>query len=224
MNVKEEIARKTKVNNSAVEQLPVFGIFMVSLVLFAGILFFGTSKTGFKTTTVLSANNVELPKNQSSAIMFGDSEKNSRNDAGTFAQITKIEASVHQFQCPELEENKLNVKLAEKNRRINQLILASAYHPTLQAEPNGYGFTIKWAKENAPCCFFLRQNAYLIEVAKKKNQEICAQIEQYWQIKNYQETETEMPLSLEEWMIDENCWCPVLPDRMFEFLAMQTSN
>lgn len=211
---------KTQVNKSE-QQFSLNLIVLVSVLTFAGILFFVNGKTLFD-NPVSTKNHYNGLHEYNIVTPLPEKEQpnETRVNSAEFGFLEVTEASLMVFPAQNLEESKLNVLMAENDRIINELILAGAAmnsqrNPTetesLFSAKNG---NLGWKTAKGSECFFCRCNEYLARMAERKNWHVLMEIEMEWQMNNFLALEREKPLTLESWMTDEKCWCP---EQEFDF-------
>jgi len=212
---------KTHVNKSE-QHVPLNFIAIVSVLTFAGILFFVSGKTVFDSSFSPATKQFNYDNGNNLFMLEPEDEqpKETRINPAEFAYLKTMEASPMVVAAQKLEENKLNVFIDGNDQIVNELILTTA---TMNSTGNfsetesllsGKGCNLGWKTAKGIECFFCRCNEYLASLAERKNQLILFEIDMEWQMNNFLAVETEMPLTLETWMTDEKCWCP---EQRFDF-------
>jgi len=211
---------ETQVNKSEQNQFQLNFIAIVSLLTFAGILFFVSGKTLFDNPVPTKDHFNGMEHKTVPFVTEKEQPKEARINPAEFDYLKTTEISLMVFPVQNLEERKLNVLMAANDWYINELILTDAAIKSVgnPAETDnlfsGKNCNLGWKTAKGSECFFCRCNEYLARMAERKNQGILYEIDLKWQMNNFLALETEEPMNLESWMTDEKCWCP---EQRFDF-------
>ena len=200
---------KTKFEKTNSSQFTVNQLFLLSILIFGGILISTGMFLGNRSNPAKSNKSVFPKNNFTPAIVtptFIEKTDHVREDIPEYAESILADLSFYTIQ--DLEQDKLDNFAVKNNNDVNrQLQLEEAN----QFEENDHYSNVKpIASKSSPSIvsFTLKENEYLHQLLEQKNSKIFAKIELDWKLRNLLKTENESPLTLEYWMIDENCWCP----------------
>jgi len=231
---KEEIKMKTQLSKKNDSQQLTSALFVVSIILFAFImalisnhaqsnLWYDSLKTQTTSTTLL--NGIKPPNNQFIIPVNPKSEENStkQTSMNLLIPINKVDMEVKTSQ--HLEKDKLvdrnkeaYLKLVNKKESIEDLENdnSNAELNVLLAQLNEYllpetepeldiEVLINPAEKEEKRQ--LLKNEYLEDLRKVKIKELDEYYAKQLIFKEYLVVDDESPLNMEEWMIDEKCWC-----------------
>jgi len=106
----------------------------------------------------------------------------------------------------------LEAMLAEKNREVFKTIERNAqFKAMLAAETDDNLEMESWMTEDiSPSASGtgISENQYLLGLLAEKNEAVFKSIELQCKCKEFLAAVEEEPLEVEDWMVDERCWCP----------------
>jgi hypothetical protein len=124
-------------------------------------------------------------------------ESNFSNRIKQNLEIEKLNTKIDLNKQVVYLQKELN-ELSSYNEKENQASLISLIEIKDQI---AYSFS-----EINPDSYTYKTDNYIIEMLKKKNNSVLAEIEAEWQINNFLTNETENTLYVETWMMDDKVW------------------